>query len=84
MCGDLQDILRGHTPRQYGGTSVGASVGRGAEPSRPGSAAAAAAAQGAAGRERHGGGSGGDGSVYECLAPSPLYDKLLKLKRPLG
>ena len=80
MCGDLQDILKGHMPRQYGGASVGTSVGRGVGLSRPGSAAA----QGGVGRERHGASSGADGSLYECLAPSSLYDKLLKLKRPLG
>jgi hypothetical protein len=32
----------------------------------------------------YGGGGAAVPSNYECLAPSPLYDKLLKLRKPLG
>ena len=61
MCADLQEVLRGGTPRPYG-------------------APCRAALAGGSG----GGGSSSGSSGYECLAPAPLYEKLLKLRKPLG
>ena len=47
MCSDLEDVLRGGVPREYGAAA-------------------------------------GMGSYYACIAPSRLYDRLIKMRKRLG
>lgn len=78
MCGDLQQVLGGAVPRRYG------------EP--PSAAATPAAARapepsGSAGAEAGGASRGvlDDGANwYTCIAPSPLLDKLSRLRKGVG
>lgn len=64
MCGDLEDVLKGGLPREYG------------EP--PPTQTQTPPPKAAAGDPQQ------EGDYYTRLAPSPLYDRLLKLRKRLG